>query len=492
MLRLKHAPRLAWAGGALIWALVAIGLAWPEPRTDLAVAALALVTATSFSALCWPLPATLAASLIAVLAFNWQLVPPYGSLQVELHQHLVLLLALGLCAGLVSTLVARQRRAVLQAEQAGARSTQLRTLADALRDTDDALPALLQALQQASDAAVHLTSGTRLLGQPSAHQRSGLAQCLQQGAAFGPGTGRHEMETDWYLPLRGQHQAAGGQSAFGAACVAVAPGSDWRHLQALCDQAGQALERVQALAQAEQARSQAEQQRLRNTLLAAIAHDHRTPLASILGAASSLREQADRLSPAQRAQLASRIEGEAQALVRITDNSLQLARLDAGALALHRDWESPEELVGSVLGRLRLRDATRRIKAYVQPGLPLLRCDAVLLVQLLDNLLDNALRHGGEGAVDLRAEAQGEQLLLAVRDRGPGVLLAERERIFEPFERGDSTAATARGTGVGLALCRAVALAHGGTLRWHPREGGGSSFECRLPLSQPPTHGAPE
>jgi two-component system sensor histidine kinase KdpD len=151
-------------------------------------------------------------------------------------------------------------------------------------------------------------------------------------------------------------------------------------------------------------------------------------------------------------------------------------------LALRCDWQAPEELVGSVLARVRRRDPAQRIKAYVAPGLPLLRCDAVLVVQALDNLLDNALRHGGEGAVALRAEHRGDWLWLAVRDRGPGVPLAERDGLFTPYRRG--AAAQGRGAGLGLALAQAVAQAHGGRLRLRDRDdGAGSSFELELPFA---------
>ena len=132
---------------------------------------------------------------------------------------------------------------------------------------------------------------------------------------------------------------------------------------------------------------------MRNALLAAISHDYRTPLATILGAASSLHDQADRLDAAQRQRLAARIVQEAEHLSRLTDNTLQLARLDAPGVTLRMDWESAEEIVGTVLRRARLRAPARPLRARLEPGLPLLRCDAMLLTQMLDNLVDNALKH---------------------------------------------------------------------------------------------------
>jgi len=311
---------------------------------------------------------------------------------------------------------------------------------------------------------------------------------------MGPGTGRHQEQSAWYLPMRGRG------SAFGAALLPLASAADDAgalrvHAQALCDQMGLALERAAALRSAAASREAAQTQALRNTLLAAIAHDHRTPLATILGAASSLSEQDERLSPAQRRRLAATIVDEASQLARLTDNTLQLARLDSPGLVLHADWESAEEIVGTVLRRVRARDPANLVKARVEPKLPLLRCDAVLLVQLLDNLVDNALKYGGGTPVEIVARRAADHVLLAVRDRGPGVPAEWRSRIFEAFQRaappvvpgrrGDQP--RPRGAGVGLALCRAIARAHGGELTLRSRRHGGSSFELFLPITAPPT-----
>jgi two-component system sensor histidine kinase KdpD len=262
----------------------------------------------------------------------------------------------------------------------------------------------------------------------------------------------------------------------------------------LCDQLGAALERSAALTTAARAREQAQEHALRNTLLTAISHDHRTPLATILSASSALHDQGERLSAAQRQRLAATIVDEATQLSRLTDNTLQLARLGAVGITIQRDWESVEEMVGTVLRRVRQRDASQRVKARLEPGLPLLRCDAVLMVQLLDNLVDNALKHGGAGnPVEVTARRRGDSVVIAVRDRGPGVPHPERQRIFDTFQRGDRAMAPAGGdlpsrpgAGVGLALCRAIALAHGGELQLRTRSHGGSSFEVTLPVADMP------
>ncbi len=401
--------------------------------------------------------------------------------------------ALGLLAG---ALLWRQRA---KAERAARRADGLRRFSETLRDSDeplahgDTLRQLLAAqtgfavtlllLKDALPAADEMPAAL-LLGTAAADPLAGLWLALRESHAFGPGTGRHEQQGDWYMPLRGRHGSRG--AAWLALPALPREATALRlHAQALCDQLGLALERAQTARAAAQAREQAQAQQLRNTLLAAISHDYRTPLATILSAATALQEQAERLSIEQRRRLATSIAAEADQLSRLTDNTLQLARLDAPGLALRRDWESAEELVGAVLRRLRPRDPGRRVRSRLEPGLPLLHCDAVLLVQLLDNLLDNALKHGGEETpVEILVRRLGEQVVIAVRDRGPGVPPAWRERVFEVFQRGQS--AGGRGVGVGLAVCRAIARAHGGELVYRPRGHGGASFECRLPVVEPP------
>lgn len=501
-----HRP---WWPAAAAWALAWACMLGFDAHIDLANKALILVLTAAVAAL-WPgLWVSLLASAAAVLAFNFAFVPPRGGFSVGLHQHVVLLVAMLTVSWIVALLVAQLRWHAARATAHALRSDQLRRLGDTLRAAEDpvaqaqALQALLPNTGGACstvllrdlgrvDSAVD-DAAAGLLGPATPDEVAGLRLCLQDGRAMGPGTGRHEEQPAWYLPLRGR------QRSHGAVLIHAAPqarqAEQLQHAQALCDQLGAALERAAALQAADTAREQARAHALRNTLLTAISHDHRTPLATILGAASALHDQGDRLSAAQRRQLAATIVDEATQLSRLTDNTLQLARLGSVGLALQRDWESVEEIVGSVLSRVRQRDQSQRIKVHVERGLPLLRCDAVLMVQLLDNLVDNALKHGGgEGAVEVMARRIGETVVVAVRDRGRGVPLALRERIFDTFQRGDDPVAAApaaespprRGAGVGLALCRAIARAHGGELRLRQRSHGGSSFEVVLPIDRMP------
>ena len=476
----KRTPR--WPA-ALVWAGCAALLAFTDGHTDLASQALLLVLAAALSALWLSATASVVACACAVLAFNWSLVPPRGSLSVNLAQHVVLLATMLGVAWVVALAVARQRALAAEARRHAIAAELLRSTGEALRDAPDpwawathlqdtlghlaGVPVCLLALRDTLPPDNDADSVV-LCGEVDAQEQAGLWQCLRDGQAFGAGTGRYEVQDGLYLPLRAR-QGTQGSALLRVAEGAELDGSTRATAQALCDQFGQALERAQSQRRESASRAAADLQALRNTLLAAMAHDYRTPLATILGAASALQAQGSRLSAAQQLALADTIGREAQHLGRMTDNSLQLARLDAPGVELRMDWESAEEIVGSAAHAARARMPGLALHVQVQPDLP------------------------------LHARRIGPELLLAVADRGPGVPAAWRTRIFEPFQRADveprapepGGAPAARGAGIGLALCQAIARAHGGRMVLRHRTRGGSSFECHLPVHAVPVHGAP-
>ena len=501
-------PWLTWLAG---WALM-VAL---DSHLDLANLAMLLMLTSAVTSLWLPGGASALASAAAVIAFNWAFVPPRFTFTVDLHQHALLLLAMVVVNWIISGLVIRQRHLTDTARQLAERETRLRAWGDTLRDAADPAAhasALHTALAEASQAPVSVAvlrglgaqpedDSTLHVGPVTDEQHAGLALCIRDGRPMGAGTGRYEELPDAYLPLRGRGVTLGAALVCGMATVRN--GTELRpHLQALCDQMGSALHRSLITAQEQQTRENAQLQATRNALLAAISHDYRTPLATIMGAASSLHDQADKLDIEQRRRLAGGIVEEAERLSRLTDNTLQLARLDAPTVQLRCDWESAEEIVGAVLRRARRRHDGARVKAWVEPEMPLLWCDAMLVSQLLDNLLDNALKYSPvESSVELQVRRQGNEALLCVFDHGPGIAPAWRERVFEVFQRGDearraaSVEASRQGAGVGLAVCRAIARAHGGELRLQARAHGGCCFECALPLRElrdtPPAESPP-
>ena len=244
--------------------------------------------------------------------------------------------------------------------------------------------------------------------------------------------------------------------------------------------------------QARLAQEHVQSQQLRNTLLTSISHDYRTPLTTVMSSASVIMEQAQR-APAERImQLAEAILEEAQQLHRMTNNTLQLARLDSNKLDVQMNWESVEEILGTVGARARRNYPQRQIETRLASGLPLLRCNAVLVNQLLDNLIDNAVRHSGQARpLLIDAECDGVSLLIAVRDHGCGIEDAWKERVFDVFQRVERSdrpvdGQTRRGIGIGIAVCRAVAQVHSGHLALTDTPGGGTTVTLHLPLAAQP------
>ena len=349
---------------AVVWLLAWLAMALLDGHIDIANQALILVVAAALAALWLPALVSMSACAVAVLAFNFSFVPPRGTFTVDLQQHIVLLITMLAVSWLIALLMARQRKLAVDARVQFQRAEQLRNLGEALRDAADprsCAPLLQQALSGLSGAPSSLlmlpdTPGDApldaciALGTMTAAEKADLRTALLESRELIHGIDRLPDRRAWYLPMRGRN------ASFGAALLPLpAEPVDAVQLrsqaQALCDQMGLALERAAALRSAAAAREAAQSQALRNTLLAAISHDHRTPLATILGAASSLHDQAERLAPEQRRRLAAIIVDEATQLARLTDNTLQLARLDAPGLSLHKDWESVEEIVGTVVGR---------------------------------------------------------------------------------------------------------------------------------------------
>ena len=229
----------------------------------------------------------------------------------------------------------------------------------------------------------------------------------------------------------------------------------------------------------------AENEKNRSALLSAVSHDLRTPLTAIEGAATGLMEGGDFLPAQQRAGLARMIYEEAERMNRLVQNLLDMTRLQASAPQLRKEWQSMEELVGAALDRLKKRLEGRPFALNLQPSLPLILVDGLLVEQLLLNLLENALNHTPAGTpVQLSVKDIGGVLELEVADGGPGVKPGEEKAIFEKFIRGQYS--TQGGAGLGLSICRAIAEAHGGVISAKNRPEGGASFLVFLPTGGVP------
>jgi two-component system sensor histidine kinase KdpD len=230
-------------------------------------------------------------------------------------------------------------------------------------------------------------------------------------------------------------------------------------------------------ARAREAQALAAIDRQRTALLAGVGHDLRTPLASIKVAASTLRQTDVEFKPEERSALLATIEESTDRLDAVVANLLDASRLEAGALAVAPEPVALVEVVSRAL--MAIGAGASRIRVDVPEQLPLVQADAGLLERIFVNLLDNALRHGGDGEIDIIAAAGGNSAKLEVVDHGPGLDPADRERLFAPFQRlGDQTG----GVGLGLAVAKGLAEAMGGALVADASAGGGLTMRLRLPL----------
>lgn len=262
------------------------------------------------------------------------------------------------------------------------------------------------------------------------------------------------------------------------------PQERWGLLQAFAVQGSLALERIRAMETAHRIRVENETDRMRSTLLGAVSHDLRTPLAAIQGAATSLLLPEGALPEASRRDLLVMIREESERLTRLLGNVLDLTRLESGIIRVRKEWQPLDEVVGSTLVRLE-RQGPVPVRVLMPDDLPPVPLDGGLMEQVLENLLVNARLHAGDGEVLLEAWAGPDSMELAVSDRGPGVRAGFHAKVFEKFFRMPGQLRDG-GAGLGLAICEAIVKAHGGSIWVEDREGGGARFRISLPQDAPP------
>jgi two-component system sensor histidine kinase KdpD len=442
----------------------------------------------------------IAASVLSVLLFDFLFVAPYYSFAVSDTQYL-LTFAVMLIVGLtISSLTASIRLQARVAQHRQARTEALYTMTRELSRASGLDEVVMIAVQHVArvfeaQAVVLIPDAAGTITYPQApgiygsyHGADlGIARWVYANrVAAGLNTNTLPGADALYLPLAAAHKLAG--------VLAVLPSRrerllapEQRHLlETFAAQIAAAAERVLLAADAAKLSRQAETESLRNSLLNAISHDLRTPLAVLVGASSSLITDADRLSDAVRLELAATVHDEATRMTALVNNLLDMARLESGAIALACEWTPLEEIVGSVLGRLRDALAAHPVKVALPADLPLLHVDPVLLEQLFANLLENACKYTPAGTpIEISAQAVPGRIRVEVADRGPGIPAGEEAKLFDKFYRLQREAAQ-RGVGLGLAICKAIVAAHGGTISAANRPGGGAVFRFELPAGEPP------
>jgi two-component system, OmpR family, sensor histidine kinase KdpD len=444
-------------------------------------------------------PAALAA-VLSVCSFDFFFVPPRFSFAVSDVQYLLtffIMLAVGLITGqLTAGLRFQARVASHREERAGSLYEIARDLSAAVqveqvvRISDESI----QRTFRASAALLLPDTAGRLVSLNSETQRAksglsieiGTAQwAFEKGQPAGFGTDTLPGSDILYIPLRAPTQARGVLAVKAHNRRMLRIPEQRQLLDTYAALIAIALERVHYVGLAQDALLKMESERLRNSLLAALSHDLRTPLTVLVGLAESLALTTPKLSSVQ-LETAEAIQDEARRMSTLVSNLLDMARIETGEVTLNLQWQPLEEVVGAALEAVRGVLKRHGVVVQLPRDLPLVKFDAVLIERVLVNLLENVSKYTPPGStVTLSARAMAEQLVVSVADDGPGLPPGEEEAVFQKFTRGERESATP-GVGLGLAICRAIVEAHQGKITASQRPGGGAIFTFTLPLGIPP------
>ena len=488
---------LAYAGSAVaVAAALGVALVLHQLVAGPSVA-LVFLTAVLLSAVTWGLWPSLLACLLSVLAYNFFFLPPLYTFTIADPENVVALFFFAIVAVVASNLTARVRAQAITARSRARITENLyqfsRKLAGAA-SLDDVLWATAHQIALMLGVRVVLLlprdDGLQVMaGYPPEDvlDEADLAaarwtwdnnQAAGRGADTLPGAKR------LFLPMQTGRGPAGVIGIDSDEPGPLLTPDQRRLLDALADQAGLAIERINLVRDVDQARLVAESDRLRSVLLTSISHDLRTPLASILGSASSLSSEGITLDAAARRELARTIEEEAERLNRFIGNLLDMTRLEAGPLAPNKAPADLSDAVGSALHRAGKVLGGRPVAVDLEADLPMLRIDEVLMEQVLFNVLDNAAKYAPAGsAIRVCAWRDAGWVRVQVLDEGPGIPPADLERIFNKFYRAGGADAGRAGTGLGLAICRGFVEAMGGTITAANRsDRTGAAFTISLPV----------
>ncbi|QTP58442.1 DUF4118 domain-containing protein [Billgrantia antri] len=496
---------LGWREGWVVAGsfLVAVAVAWAlELWLELANLSLIFLAAVLASATLAGTRAAMITAALGFLAFNFLFTRPRFSLAMVEREQLLTVIFFLLVAVVVGQLAGSGRHRLMALRSSREQSHRLLTFSRALSVATDR--------EQVRD--VGITTLERWLGVPvvfldeneegtglavrsavPANARLGTQEeasaiwSWRQRKPSGAGTATHSALRWRFIPLVEQQRVLGIVGL--ELAVRERPlGPDQETLvSTLTRQLGMALERTRLVAELGASRLSEENERLRSALLSSVSHDLRTPLASIIGSASSLKELEPQLSRDDRRELLDGILTESERLDRYIQNLLDMTRLGHGSLKLERDWVSFDDLVTAALKRLGTTLETVSIEREGAEGLPLLYVHPALIEQALVNVIDNAVRFSPtNGRVTIRAglDEAREWLEVHITDEGPGIPPAQRGAVFDMFFTGGEGDRGPHGSGLGLAICRGMLGAHGGSVEALPGpDGRGTTIVMRLPLA---------
>jgi two-component system sensor histidine kinase KdpD len=459
-------PRLVRAAlaGFVPAGIVTLGAVLPVeiPTTT---AALLYVLAVVVAAAAGGLVSGLVASVCSFLALNFFFTPPFHTFAVEETADLVALAVFLAVSATVGTMLSRVLEQRARAERREREARLLHHLGTRLRSgvpTEEVLRSLARSVMELFDLA-----------------RCEIVSELADGPIIAEGPdGRAAGGREEIIPIAVQDRELGRIVAVSNDSHPVLTTEERGVIQTLATQIALAIDGMRLGSEAEEARLEAETNRLRAALFSSVTHDLRTPLASITAWVSSLLEEESPLWGADRRELLETIDEEAGRLNRVIGNLMDLSRMRAGAVTPSKAPTAVDELIEGVIARSGSLLKDHQIRLMMRENLPEIPLDLVQIDQALTNVLENAARFTPPGKqITVAAARWRDGVQIRIADRGPGIPREERERVFEPFVRGDGSS----GTGLGLAIARAIVEAHGGSIRVTDEPGGGTAVIIELP-----------
>ncbi len=466
-----------------------------------------LLAVVAIASRCGSLP-SFVASVASVLIFDLLFTQPYYRVTVYDSQYLVTFAVMLIVGLLASTLTSRVRYQADAARRNERRAEALYRLSRRLANTAKTAELLRETEQIISEvfdahAVIYLPNEDRKVCPILGHSASFAASAkefataqwvLDHNEPAGAGTNTLPSSEAIYIPLATPDNVAGVMAIQPAKSNTQLSIEARQLLETYATQIAFAIERNNLSERSQRAELESEGEKLRSSLLSAVSHDLRTPLAAIAGAASSLDANINKesIDPASH-DLLETIVDESQRLARLVENLLHMTRLSSGKVQINRQWQPVEEVVGSALHRLDHVLTGREVKVQIEGELPLVHGDDILLETILVNLIDNALKYSPmHSPIEIQSERISGGIAIQVADRGCGILPGDEVKIFEKFNRGSGKNTDRRGTGLGLAICDAIVRAHKGTITAINRPGGGTIVRFTIPNETTPPQIAPE
>ncbi|HTP01217.1 MAG TPA: sensor histidine kinase KdpD [Anaerolineales bacterium] len=440
---------------------------------------------------------SLLAAIAGVLAFDIFLVPPYYTFAVSDTQYVVtffVLLTIGL---VVSTLTGRVREQAEAAVQGEARATALYSLSRDLASATNLEQVVNTIIMHISevfgrDVAIFLPKDGQVATfahssgyVPDENELAVANWAFQHDQPAGRGTDTLPAASVRCHPLKTGGGIVGVLGVHPSQAGSALTLEQRQSLLGFADQAALSIERAMLAEQAKQAELLAAADKLQTALLNSISHDLRTPLVAITGTLSTLEQDDQHLDAATQRSLIHTAREEADRLNRLVGNLLDMTRIEAGAMKVKLEACDVEDLVGTAIGQMEERLEGRTISVNIPADTPMARVDFVLIVHVLNNLLDNALKYSPKDSpLEIQGRRAQNEIQITVMDRGIGIPRDDLQKVFDKFHRVQRPEQVT-GTGLGLSICRGIVEAHGGRIWAEERRGGGTCVTIAVPMAEP-------